>query len=284
MSFPYLKNLNCGLVNIAEIAALNIPILRSVNGSIWIHRGGNLNRLDAPSLVSVARGVDIYPGNLEQINFPALQHIGGIFSAQDNPAEYVENGIYVPNLNNVTGGFTIDGAEGHDPTCNIFNNMICRGLLDGFYNWCGHDHVGIASDPNSCSDTYPIRDRTLAMKEGVGLGTTFGALSLAGIVVWYYWRKRKHRARAARESRELEPRELESVEQLPKYREQDISNRGGLPAYRHKEVGDDGTRGMVSEGVGDTAVNPISVCGNGRILNESQEGILDVETHLNTLI
>jgi hypothetical protein len=55
-------------------------------------------------------------------------------------------------------------------------------------------------------------------------------------------------------------------------------NLAGIIVW-YEEVGDDGTRRMVSEGVGDTAVNPVSVCGNGSTLNESREGILDVGTH-----
>lgn len=245
LSLPNLTTIDCGDTFFEYIASLSIPVLSHINGTFGIGDNNRLTVFDAPSLVSISGGLTLGQGEISHINLPRLQTAHSI-DIGDNPAIYSDNGIYFPNLVNVSGDFYIEGNS--QPSCQVLDNMRCRGVINGRYYQCGSETVDISSDPNECQYTYPAYGWTRAKKLAVGLGVSFGILALAGLLFWAYWcyKKQSDRAKAAGN--------IELQDQLPKYSQRDDSDGGSAPPYAPSEEHDaardvthDGTRGDEEE-------------------------------------
>lgn len=245
LNLPNLKIINC-TSSTFDISTLSIPALTTINGSLEIRPFyGTL--FSAPSLISVSQGFDIEEGRLTNISLPALQTVGEFFFVNSNPAVLVENGLFMPNITNVTN-FGITAGLDQQPACQVLDNYRCRGLMTGEYS-CGGDFVNVAMDPGSCKDTYPAYGWTLAKKLKVGLGTALGTVAVVSVCMlgcWWWMRKRKAR-RCMAVGRKDETGE--EGEELPKYRAEDDES-GPIPPYETREAawGEEGVNEAVAAG------------------------------------
>jgi hypothetical protein len=247
LSLPNLTTLYCDDIVIGDVSALDISALTFINGSVWF-RNLTLDIFNASNLLSVSQDLSFVMGNVAQINLPALQTVGGNFEVEDSPVIYIENGISMPNITNVTN-MIITGES--QPYCQILNNQRCRGLVKGYYS-CGDDGVNIASDPNMCQYTYPAYGWTRAKKLEIGLGASLGPLALLAFICLLYYHVKQYRALAAA-ARALENVGIASAEQLPKYTQHDDSS-GVVPPYEPGSLYE-----TTSEGVSDGEADARSV-------------------------
>jgi hypothetical protein len=269
LNLPNLTTTNCELVGLDDLSALNIPALSVVNGSVSFN---NLtpNSFTAPKLLSVSDSIHFVQGNVQQINLPALQTVGMKFSIDGTPAIYLENGILLPNITNVSG-MIVDGDNWNQPYCQILDNLRCRGLFTGYYS-CGNDEVSVDSDPNNCQYTYPVYGWTRAKKLEAGLGISLGPLALLGFIWLVYHNIKLQRAEAAA-TRALENLELASTEQLPKYSQHD-GDSGVIPPYNA-----DGSNETASAGVSGEESDMVAATTQERVYDRVHGGEPDVLRH-----
>jgi hypothetical protein len=250
LNLPNLTTINCEFVGLDDLSALNIPALSVVHGSVSFN---NLtpNSFNAPKLLSVSDSIHFGQGSVQQINLPSLQTVGVGFSIDGTPAIYLENGVLLPNITNVSGMIVV-GDNQNQPYCQILDNQRCRGLFTGYYS-CGNEEVGVDSYPNNCRYTYLAYGWTRAKKLEVGLGISLGSLALLGFIWLVYHNIKLQRAEEAA-TRASEYVELGSTEQLPKYSQHD-DDSGVIPpyeAYGSNETASAGVSGEESDMVATT--------------------------------
>ena len=230
-SLPYLKTIqNCGMVEIEQLSNLSIPELTSIEGS-FIFSTSSPTVFDAPSLISVLDYFSIDKGDLAQINLPALQTVAEL-DISDNPAIHQPNGIYVPSLTN-SSGFRVRGTSESEAECQVLNNQRCRGLIGPGYYSCNGEEVGIASNPNTCQNTYPTYGWTLVEKLEIGLVLPLCLIISASFICFCWRRIKKQRATKATQAL-VQGHELDSNEQLPKYQQHDVPDEV-LPSYNSEQ-------------------------------------------------
>jgi len=247
LNLPNMTTTNCSAVEINDLYDIEIPALRTVNGSLSFINLGQA-AFTAPNLMSVSNTLSFEGGVVSQINLPALETANSLQVA-NLPAVYLADGILIPNVWNVSN-VIITGTNDSQPYCQILDNQRCRGLFTANYQ-CGSHDVGVDLDPNNCQYTYTASGWTRAEKIKVGLGLTFGTLVLLGSIWLINHQIKLHRASsvAAHMSNNFE---AASNEQLPKYSLHDDES-GAIPPYEtNGSIG--AAAGSVTGGESETVV------------------------------
>jgi len=175
LSLPDLWELNTPATEFSDLASIDIPRLRKIEGGLLIGNNDYLTSLDASKLQSITEGLTIeWNPRLKNASFPVLRNMDSLI-IQGTPVLEEQDSLSFPALHTIRDAYI--GGDDSPVDCQLWDNHRCTGIITSVYS-CGSDwkhirKVWIADDPAQCKYTHPRKGWNRARKLKVGLQILF---------------------------------------------------------------------------------------------------------------